>query len=297
MSWQDRDYSDETYGEPVGTSSGLRRPPAATLTLMILHGAALLLMLMLRSSQDGPALLQAIALRGDGAHPLGILLHPLATSSLLTAAFSILAIWSLGGRLEPLCGARWLVLTYVVANLVAGTAYFGFAQGLPQLATTPLDYPVGALAAYCLTAWRRFRREQVLVFGHLTSLAKMYAICAAVVAGLALIAAREGAVAWLLAALAGAAGSVALERMSPWLREVVRSRPRPQRSTTPRLRPVARRPQDSRTSVSLANAIPPIPDVDDILAKISREGLHALTAEERERLEAARVARLRHPNR
>ena len=48
VGWQERDYSDESYGEPVSTTGGLRRPPNGTLALMIIHGAAFVLMLMLR---------------------------------------------------------------------------------------------------------------------------------------------------------------------------------------------------------------------------------------------------------
>ena len=50
MSWQDRDYSDESYGEAVSTSWKLRRPPTATLTLMVLHAAAFLGMFVLLAS-------------------------------------------------------------------------------------------------------------------------------------------------------------------------------------------------------------------------------------------------------
>jgi membrane associated rhomboid family serine protease len=297
MSWQDRDYSDETYGEPVGTSSGLRRPPPATLTLMILHGTALVLMLLLRASPDGSAILANIALQGVGLHPLGILLHPLATPSLLTAAFAVWALWALGRRLEPLCGVRTFVATYVVANLVAGSLYFVIAWFAPALATAPLEYPVGALAAYCLIAGRRFRHDHVLILGRLTSLATMYAVGAAVVVAMALLGERLGALAWVSAALAGAASADVVELATAWLQSLRRSGARTVRSGTPPSRPAAGQRATGTRGKAQPNApsqaVTDEPEIDDILAKINREGLHALTEEERARLEAARAAKLR----
>ena len=224
MSWRDREYSDESYGEPVGTSSGLRRPPRVTLALMIVHGAAFVLVAMLHAGRDAAAILPMITLQGEAAHPLAIALHPFSTSNLLSAVFTVLALWSLGGRLEPLCGPRTLIGTYAAANLVAGAVYFAIARSVPLLALTPLDYPAGALAAYCLTVWQRFRYEQVLVLGRPMSLGKTYLVCAALVAGLALLGAREGAVAWVLAALAGAVGSRVLGHVPTWLRGMARTR-------------------------------------------------------------------------
>jgi hypothetical protein len=63
---------------------------------------------------------------------------------------------------------------------------------------------------------------------------------------------------------------------------------------------VDRRPQRSHGPAApdrAAPAAPDEPDIDEILAKISREGLQALTDEERARLAAARAAKLRRPNR
>jgi len=276
VGWQERDYSDESYGEPVSTTGGLRRPPNGTLALMIIHGAAFVLMLMLRHG-NGEAIVAMCALSGETAHPLGILLHPLATADVLRAAFVVLALWSLAGRLEPRMGLLRLVVLYVAGNLMAGGVYFGVALGLPTLATAPLDYPVGALAALCLTAWRQLRHDLVQVLGRVMSIATIYAICAGIVVVLAFAGAREGALAWLLAAAAGAGSAPLAARWSSGPR-----RPR-------RVRQVV------RPSIPPAIIQPPPdePDVDDILAKISREGIGALTDAERDRLERARRAKLR----
>lgn len=276
VGWQERDYSDESYGEPVSTTGGLRRPPNGTLALMIIHGAAFVLMLMLRHG-NGEAIVAMCALSGETAHPLGILLHPLATADVLRAAFVVLALWSLAGRLEPRMGLLRLVVLYVAGNLVAGGVYFAVARGLPTLATAPLDYPVGALAALCLTAWRQLRHDLVQLLGRVMSVATIYAICAGIVVVLAFADAREGALAWLLAAAAGAGSAPLAARWSSGPR-----RPR-------RVRQVV------RPSIPPAIIQPPLdePDVDDILAKISREGIGALTDAERDRLERARRAKLR----
>lgn len=279
VGWQERDYSDESYGEPVSTAGGLRRPPNGTLALMIIHGAAFVLMLMLRHG-NGAAIVSMCAPSAESAHPLGILLHPLATADVLRAAFVVLALWSLAGRLEPRLGLPRLIVLYVAGNLVAGGVYFGVARGLPTLATAPLDYPVGALAALCLTAWRQLRHDLVQVLGRVMSVATIYAICAGIVVVLALAGERAGALAWLLAAAAGAGSAPLAARWSSWQRRPRRVR----RVVRPSIPPAIIQPP------------PDEPDVDDILAKISREGIDALTDAERDRLERARRAKLRRPH-
>ena len=276
MSWQDRDYSDESYGEAVSTSWKLRRPPTGTLTLMVLHGAAFICLALLLALK--PAEGQALAALLTLAHPAGIVLHPLATTEVLQALFVVLALWSLGGRLEPRLGVRRFIGVYLAGNLAAGLVYCGLARGVPALAIAPLDYPAGALAGLCVVAWRTLQHDQVQVFGRVTSMAKVYAICAALVVALALIQARAGAMAWLVAAAAGG-GSALLVARWPTLG-----------STAARGGRRAVRPSLPKSAIQ-----PPAeePDIDDILAKISRAGLGSLTASERERLEAARRAKLR----
>lgn len=278
MGWQDRDYSDEAYGDPVSTRWGIRPPLSATLALMILHGAAFLLMSALKYG-DGQAIVAQCALSGDTASPLGILLHPFGTTSLFAALFVVLALWSLGGRLQPRLGVRRLIVVYVVGNVAAGAAYFGAARLLPALAAMPLDYPAGALAGLCVLAWRRLRDEAVQVLGRVTTAAKVYAICGAIVVVLVFLEARAGAGAWFAGALAGGLSAMLVE--SP----LTLARPR-RRATHRVVRPSIPRP-------AVPPAAPDEPDVDDLLAKISREGLTSLTTEERQRLEAARQAKLR----
>ncbi len=280
MGWQDRDYSDGAYGEPVSTTWGIRRPPNATLALMVVHGAAYLLAVALDRGQ-GQVIADRFVLSGATANRLGILLHPLGTTRFLTALFVVLALWSVGGRLEVRFGMRHLVALYLVCNVAAGAIYLAVARGLPALAVMPLDYPVGALAGFCVVAGLRLRYEAVLILGRVTSAAKLYAVCGAVVIVLAIAGARAGAVAWLAGVIAGGLAALLVE-LGPAL-----VKPRQYR-----VRRVIRRsvPRPRAAPVTLEE-----PDIDDILAKISREGLASLTDAERERLEAARQAKLRRP--
>jgi membrane associated rhomboid family serine protease len=277
VAWQDRDYSEESYGEAVSTSRGLRRPPSATLILMVLHGAAFVLLFMLQHA-EGEGIAALLTLEGATTNPVGILLHPLATAEVLQAVFVVLALWSLGGRLEPRLGARRFIGLYVAGNVAAGLVYFGLARGLPGLATAPLNYPVGALAGFCVAAWRGLQHDQVQVFGRVTSTAKVYAICAGIVIALVVIGAREGAAVWLAAAATGGGSTLLIER---WPTLGNRRRSSGHRVVRP--------------SIPRSIVQPPVeePDIDDLLAKIGRSGLGSLTAAERNRLEAARQAKLR----
>jgi len=278
VGWQDRDYTSETYAESGTSRWRPRRPPTATLTLMILHGAAFVLVLSLSVGSEQPAV-TLLPLEGPQSHPLGIALHPFATQNILSILFVVLAFWSLGGRLEPRLGSARFVTLYVLGNLAAGGAYFGVARLLPALGGAPLDYPVGALAGLCVAAWQHLRQEVVMVFGRITNAGKVFLICGAIVVGLEVITGRQGAVPWLAAAAAGSATALLLHQV-PHLATTGHRRIR--RTVRPSIPRTTARP-------------PPIDEVeiDDILAKISRTGLHSLTPAERERLDAARRAKVR----
>lgn len=271
MGWQDREYGNEAYAEyEAGTRPRIRRPPAFTFGLMLVHLAAFVLVFAL--GRDTAA---AGVLTGLLHSPAGIILHPYATTGLLTILFVVLALWSLGGRLEPRVGPARLITVYAVANLAAGGAYVGMAVWQPTLAASNLDYPIGALAALCVLAWRHLRHEPVQVLGILTTLGKMYAVMAAIALTLELLMRQEGALAWLLAAATGAvAGELVdqvwqLGRRQDWRRRRVRPS-------------IPKRPPVDDT-----------PDVDEILAKISRSGIETLSRRELAQLEQARRALLR----
>jgi hypothetical protein len=144
--------------------------------------------------------------------------------------------------------------------------------------------PAGALAAWVLAAWRNLSDEMVSVFGRLTTVAKTVAIGAAIIAGLIFFQQGPAATGWLIAAAAGSLASPLVESIR-----------RPQRRTTG----VPWVPRDGVGPAGRAHgaAEPGVDDraLDELLAKISRDGLDSLTPAERERLDAARRSKLRNP--
>lgn len=273
MGWQERDYSDQTYRERLSAAWAVARPPRVTLALMILHGVAFVILLVLSAREGGGPALALVA----PVDTVGVVAHAVATTSLFTALFVVLALWSLGGRLEPLLGGPRLLGYYLLGTAAGGAAYFGTARAAALLATGPLDYPVGVLAGLCLLAARAFRHERVHVLGWATSAGRLYAILAAIVVGLEVVRYGPGGAAWLSAAVAGAAAVGLAE-------EVGR---RPHRTGHRRGR------RSVRPSIPEDDAPHPLfetPDIDDLLAKISRSGLGSLTPAERQRLEDARRA-------
>ncbi|MEW6249522.1 MAG: rhomboid family intramembrane serine protease [Planctomycetota bacterium] len=267
MAWHDRDYLEEGYGERSSAWAGVRRPPALTLVLMIVHGGAFLTLVMWGAA--GRPFATGLALRAEAAGPAGILTHPFANTSILSAIFVVLAIWSLAGRAERRMGMKSVLALYVLGNLVAGALYYGLAVGIPWLARLPLDYPAGALAALLAACWNELRYQPTQVLGRVTSAGKVYLVCAAIVLGLALVVGGIGALAWIVASLSGAVAAPLVER---WPALHIRRRRT--------VRPSIPEPADEI-------------EIDDILAKISRSGMQALTRRERKRLEAARQAKLR----
>lgn len=288
MGWEDRTYS---YESDVQRGPGWRATlPPATFALLIIHFVAFVILQMMRFDV-GRASASVFPLAGADAHPAAILLHPIATENILSMLLTLYVIWALGGRIEMLLGGRTLIGTYVSSNLVAGAAYFALARGWPAGAALPLAIPAGALLGWGVLAWRRMGGEPVSVFGWMTTLGRLLAIVGALFLAFPLLGSGPGAVAYVAAALAG--GVLVLFRDAlPVLWNAPRS---PRRARTPQ-RVRSHRREDGRRSAALRDeaAGPPDnpPDIDDILAKISREGLSALTAEERERLEQARQARL-----
>lgn len=281
MSWRDREYHSEDFddsyaGLSAPRSMGVRRPPPFTLALMVVHGLAFVLALAMRFDQ-GDASAGEFAWFDPRANPAGILLHPFLTTSPFSAAFVALALWSLAGRIEQRLGPRPLLALYITGNLVAGSVFFALAQVQPAVAVYPLQYPAGALAAMCGAAWQHFQQEPVQVFGKATTLARMYAICAAIVAGLALLSGQQGAIAWLIAVALGGGSAWGLQ----WWRHNTSRRPR--RTSAHANFPVPGPPKPA----------PADREIDDILDKISRNGVESLSDEDRQRLETARQKKLK----
>lgn len=280
----DRDYvKRETQGEGrPGWRSYV--PPGATLALLGLHVLGFLFVLMMRHDV-GPHATVVFVLHGSAAHPAAILLHPIGATSVLTIAFIVFATWSLGSCIEHRFGAGPLLALYVLGNLFAGTVYFGFAQMAPaELTEFPLAVPIGALAAWTLAAWRSLRSETVTIFGRVATVSKASAAGAAVVCGLVFCVQGQAATGWLLAAAAGSLAWVLLSAIGGGVGAASGSRRRQRAESA-----WGASPRRSASSGTDENG------VDDILAKVGREGLDALTPAERDRLEAARQAKLQKP--
>ncbi|MFQ5806718.1 MAG: rhomboid family intramembrane serine protease [Phycisphaerae bacterium] len=281
MGVYDRDYTKTGAGRGAGIAWGAHLPPRGALALIVLHGLGFLTVLMMRHDAGGAAATMFV-LRGAASHPAAIVLHPIGSESILTLAFVAYAIWTLGGRIESRWGTTRLLSLYVLGTIISGGVYFGFAQRAPDLAGYALVMPTGALAAWALAAWRNLSDEMVSVFGRLVTVAKATAIGAAIVAGLVFFRGGPAATAWLIAA---AAGSLAWPVVN-----VFRGNVRASSAARQLRRARAARPP---TRCDAAQPVAEDPAIDDLLAKISREGLDALTPAERERLEAARQAKLR----
>jgi membrane associated rhomboid family serine protease len=281
MGWQDRDYSLRSLRERA-EALGIRKPPAATLALLVLHGVAFVVM-SLSASGSLANLPDFASLASPARQPLGILLHPLATTSFLDLLFVELALWSLGARIEALVGATAALGVYLGANLITGGVYAGIVALNAAIAAHAPAYPVGALAAWCAIVARRSRWETADFFGRPVRVGTLYGVCAAIVAVLTLLARGRGATAWLIAALAGGAAGCLFDLAQPWIAaHLAVPRERVPRHIPPR---AARGP---RPAAKADDA-----DIDAILAKISRAGIGSLTDDERARLEAARQAKLR----
>ena len=278
MGWQDRDYDEPTWREPGLGRGYFRAPPRGTAVLLCLHAAAFILLLII-TGRNQPGLAARLALSGSGTHPVGLLLHPLATREPISLLITLLVIWLLASRLEHQHGLRRTLGLYALGNLYAGVIYFLLARAWPASAALELDYPAGAFAAWCLTAYRDVSHTTVTVLGRVRRASHVAAFGLAAITALMLILHGLGAIAWL-AALAG--GAVAELGWHRWAAIVGHAAHRHRKPAGPH--PLQGEPE-ARPSVEE-------PDIDDILAKISRSGLDSLTDEERRRLDAARRAKL-----
>jgi membrane associated rhomboid family serine protease len=286
MSWRERDYtwfpgSDGPYRDRTGTWREFV-PPRATCGLLLGHLAGFIIVATMRSPEGAPP----FALGGpDGVSWLGVLTHPIASPSAFTLLFLLTVIWSLGGRIESALGAPLMLALYLVGNVLGGLAFVAVAALRPELAAAPLVTPLGGMLAWTTVAWRRMPGETVTVFVKEFPLAKVAAFIAATGGVVVLLAAGLGAAAWIAAGAAGMAIPVVWDTVTGMQRS---SR---NRRATRRVVPVTARDTESDAEASESNDT--IVDIDDILAKISREGMAALTEEERSKLELARKARLR----
>jgi membrane associated rhomboid family serine protease len=272
VGWRDRDYSQDTWMERSSTGFGFRRPPRATAALLGLHVTSVAALYLVGLYRPETALLGRLSLSAQSAHPLAVFTHPLATRDLFSLLLTILFVWALGGAVERQFGARRMLVLYVAGNALAGLSFLAVVRVQPALGGVPLDYPAGALSAWAVASLRGLFHQTVPLFGRPRRIGHI--ALAAVGSGLGLTLALRGAAgsAWLAAVLVGGL-------TEPGLRHVrlpARSRAWPRRRRQPHRRPP-----------------PEEPELDHVLAKISRYGMAALTPADREVLEAAREAKLR----
>jgi membrane associated rhomboid family serine protease len=270
MAWHDREYNQlGHHGIGVGP---VRRPPPAALGLIILHVAAFAVVQMLGGQSRSVAAV-FLSLVGPGSHVVAILLHPFGMTDsvgrdLFSLMFVVFVIWSLGGMVQRRIGTKLMLLMYVFGNLLAGIAYFLLAGASPRTGVAPLVTPAGAMAAWAFVAWLRFNDDRVSVLSWVVTTGKFVGGAAAVVIGLRFLQFGSGATAWIAAVIAGATAPYVADRLAGW--------------RIPRV-VFARSAATGRPRSSIDEA-----EVDRILAKISREGIAALTEAEQATLEAAR---------
>lgn len=291
MSWEERDYTWSGEGGGWRIEDWRRFfPPAGTLTLVIVHlvGWIFVTILLHAVSEDAAASVQL----DSGLRPWAILTHPIATTSGLLSGLALFCLWPLAARIEEQMGRKKMLALYFSGNTFAALGYIAVAGFSPRHASAPLNLPVGAMAAWALAAWRGLPFESLAIFGRFIPLRNMSAWIAIAAAVICVAGYRDGAGAWLLAAVCGGAVAPVLEVIDQFR---VRRQQRIDVVAPNRVRRAARNAETFLSSepVSSSQSDPPERDIDDLLAKISRNGLASLTAEERARLEAARQSRLR----
>ncbi len=266
MSWRDRDYNHPAFRDAFsGVTIREWLPPAGTLTILLLHLLA-------------PWFLPRELLLSP-VDPVGILIHPLLAPPLLGSLLTFVALWWLGARIERERGTAATIGLYVAGNLVAGLSAYGFARAAPGLAAVPV-LPLGALAAWALVLWGVSAWDESPIFGRFFPTRRVLGIAALVLAAYVISNYRTRSLSPLIAGLAGLA--------TGWVFEI--SRQHQPAASAPRR---AERKAVRRAAQPPPSRIEAEPEIDPILAKISREGLASLTDEERALLEAARQAKLR----
>jgi membrane associated rhomboid family serine protease len=287
MSWRERDYTwfSESSGAALRDWRSLLPPPGAT-GLLVAHLTGFIIALLLRHGVSENAA-ESIALTNE-LNAWTVFTHPIATTNGLMLSCILCGVWSLAGRIEDLLGMRRMLALYAGGNVLAGLAFVVIARFWPINASASLSEPVGAVAAWVVTIWTLLPFENVGLFGRFFSLRSVGLTCTAIVATLTVMQYGPGATAWLTAAFVGGAVAPVIDvayTLVARRRQRAESAPsRPTRSE--------RRSEPARRTNPAPEPESQLPEIDDLLAKISRAGIDSLTASERARLEAARKARL-----
>lgn len=285
MSWRERDYTWFSESSDAAIRDWRRLlPPVGATGLIVAHLTGFIVALLLRHGVSDNAA-ESLALT-NALNPWTVVTHPIATTNGLMLSCTLLAIWSLAGRIEDLLGARRMLLLYFGGNIIAGLAYVVTARFWPMNASAALAEPVGAAAAWLVTAWTLLPYENVPIFGRTFTLRGASLTVGAVVAAFTVLQYGPGSTAWVGAACAGGAFAPVIDAAY-----AVLARRKSRHAVASPVR--QRRGPESLPRPTTPDRVPELPEIDDLLAKISRSGLGSLTDEERARLESARRARLK----
>ena len=288
MSWRERDYSQEQWGERVVL--GIRVPPPGVLALIVVHAIAFVA-LFIAGRDIGPQVGGFSSLQSGDLHWTAILLYPLGITNFFTLLLLIITIiWTLGTRIEERFGFAAVLALYVVGNLLAGAAFFGLAIIRPGLAALPMAFPAGGVAAWIVFCIRELGAEELGFFGMTFPTRWFFAWVGGIGLAVVVLEGRLAALGWLLAAGAGAVTPLLSDFPREFHRLVWHRRRQSVRISVSRVREYSPPSPEPETIEQVSG---PDAEIDAILAKISQSGLQSLTPQERETLEAARRALLR----
>lgn len=284
MGWQDRDYSQYLDDGPsVFSAASIRRSRVSQVLLIVHIAAAVMLLSLTLAGTDLTPVVLAITAPSPGWWT--ILTHPFASVDFFRVLLTGLILWSLAPRIEELFGKARLIQSYLLGNFAAGAVFWGVARWRPAWASQPLDYPVGAGIAWLVLYWQIARHEMTVIAGKPMRVGIVIAVIGGVLIVLSLAIGGIGAIGWLIAAVVGGVVGICqplkLNIRLPQRRLPPIKRPRPAVLE----RREERHPPQRKSSDDI--------ELDEILKKISRDGMGSLTDEDRAKLETARQLKLR----
>lgn len=278
MAWWEREYSRSGW-----SATGFRSHRLA-IALTVVHVAAFVALLVGPSAWTADGL-SPLGLSGFSSPPIGILSHAIASARLGDLTLVLFGVWTVGRIVESRIGWRMALAQYGLGVGLGGAVYFLLVRLWPQLGVVPLVFPAGAMAAWSLSAWRVIDGEQVRLIRWEVSQRLVLGGLAGLVVLITVAGRGGGALAWMAAvAVAGLAAPLSgwmAEFGSRWNESRRRARPVAAERRPARLPSAPRPPLDA--------------SLDELLAKIGRDGIESLTPTERARLEAARQELLRKP--
>lgn len=283
MGWQDRDYSQYLDDGPAVFSARPIRRNRAALALLIVHIAAavVLLSLMFAGTNLGAA---QLAIAAPDPAWWTILTHPFASVDFFRVLLTCLILWVIAPRIEEIFGRTRLLQSYFLGNVAAGAVFWGVARVRPSWTGQPLDYPVGAGIAWLVLYWQLARHEMTMIVGKPLRVGHVIAAIGGIMVLLALAVSGLGAIGWLVAAVVGGAAGI----LQPLQLNIRLPRRRPRIVHPPE--PTLSYKLESRDTRPVATER----ELDQLLAKISKDGLESLTPKDRARLEVLRQMKLRH---